>query len=79
MLILKIGALLCHTVGLKHFPNGKTVGVLAGASIVFFAYVGFDAVSTAAEDAINPQRDLPKGIINSLLFCTIIYIIVAAL
>ena len=60
-------------------PNGKTVGVLAGASIVFFAYVGFDAVSTAAEEAINPQRDLPKGIINSLVFCTIIYIIVAAL
>jgi APA family basic amino acid/polyamine antiporter len=55
------------------------VGVLAGASIVFFAYVGFDAVSTAAEEAINPQRDLPKGIINSLVFCTIIYIIVAAL
>ena len=60
-------------------PNGKTVGVLAGASIVFFAYVGFDAVSTAAEEAINPQRDLPKGIINSLIFCTIIYVIVAAL
>jgi APA family basic amino acid/polyamine antiporter len=60
-------------------PSGKTVGVLAGASIVFFAYVGFDAVSTAAEEAINPQRDLPKGIINSLVFCTIIYIIVAAL
>jgi len=60
-------------------PSGKTVGVLAGASIVFFAYVGFDAVSTAAEEAINPQRDLPKGIINSLIFCTIIYIIVAAL
>ena len=60
-------------------PSGKTVGVLAGASIVFFAYVGFDAVSTAAEEAINPQRDLPKGIINSLEFCTIIYIIVAAL
>ena len=60
-------------------PSGKTVGVLAGASIVFFAYVGFDAVSTAAEEAINPQRDLPKGIINSLIFCTIIYVIVAAL
>ena len=60
-------------------PSGKTVGVLAGASIVFFAYVGFDAVSTAAEEAINPQRDLPIGIIGSLVFCTIIYIIVAAL
>ena len=60
-------------------PSGKTVGVLAGASIVFFAYIGFDAVSTAAEEAINPQKDLPIGIIGSLIFCTLIYIIVAAL
>lgn len=60
-------------------PSGKTVGVLAGASIVFFAYIGFDAVSTAAEESINPQRDLPIGIIGSLVFCTLIYIIVAAL
>ncbi len=60
-------------------PDGKTVGVLAGASIVFFAYVGFDAVSTAAEEAINPQRDLPRGIIGSLAFCTVIYIIVSLL
>ncbi len=59
--------------------NGKTVGVLAGASVVFFAYIGFDAVSTAVEEARNPQRDVPKGIIYSLVFCTIIYIIVAAL
>ena len=60
-------------------PSGKTVGVLAGASIVFFAYIGFDAVSTAAEEAINPQRDLPIGIIGSLIFCTLIYISVSAL
>jgi APA family basic amino acid/polyamine antiporter len=60
-------------------PDGKTVGVLAGASLVFFAYVGFDAVSTAVEEASNPQRDVPKGIIYSLLFCTIIYIIVSGL
>ncbi len=60
-------------------PNGKTTGVLAGASIVFFAYVGFDAVSTAAEEAQNPQRDLPFGIIASLLFCTVVYIIVSGL
>ncbi len=60
-------------------PSGKTVGVLAGASIVFFAYIGFDAVSTAAEEAINPKKDLPVGIISSLIFCTIIYIIVSAL
>lgn len=60
-------------------PDGKTTGVLAGASIVFFAYVGFDAVSTAAEEANNPQRDLPFGIVASLLFCTIIYILVSGL
>lgn len=59
--------------------NGKNVGVLAGASLVFFAYFGFDAVSTAAEEAENPQRDLPIGLIVSLSFCTIIYIIVSAL
>ena len=60
-------------------PDGKTIGVLAGASIVFFAYVGFDAVSTAVEEAQHPQKDIPFGIITSLLFCTTIYIIVSAL
>ena len=60
-------------------PDGKTSGVLAGASIVFFAYVGFDAVSTAAEEAKNPQRDLPFGIVTSLGFCTVIYILVSGL
>lgn len=59
--------------------DGKTVGVLAGASIVFFAYVGFDAVSTAVEEARNPQRDVPVGILSSLAFCTIIYILVSGL
>ncbi len=52
---------------------------MKGASIIFFAYIGFDAVSTAAEEAINPQRDLPRGIIGSLILCTILYIIVAGL
>jgi len=60
-------------------PEGKPVGVLAGAAMVFFAYVGFDAVSTAAEEAKNPQRDVPIGIIASLVFCTIIYIVVSGL
>jgi len=60
-------------------PDGKTTGVLAGASLVFFAYVGFDAVSTAAEEAKDPQRDLPFGIVTSLAFCTVIYIIVSGL
>jgi APA family basic amino acid/polyamine antiporter len=54
-------------------------GVVNGASLIFFAYVGFDAVSTAAEEAINPQRDLPRGILGSLLICTIVYIIVGGL
>ncbi|MEQ1555446.1 MAG: amino acid permease [Gallionella sp.] len=60
-------------------PDGSTTGVLAGASLVFFAYVGFDAVSTAVEEAKNPQRDVPIGIIASLAFCTVIYIIVSGL
>ncbi len=59
--------------------NGKNIGILAGASLVFFAYFGFDAVSTAAEEAKNPQRDLPIGLLASLVFCTLIYIIVSAL
>lgn len=57
--------------------GGHTVGVLAGASLVFFAYVGFDAVSTAVEETRNPQRDVPIGILSSLVFCTLIYIIVS--
>lgn len=55
------------------------LGVVKGAAIIFFAYIGFDAVSTAAEEAISPQRDLPIGIIGSLLVCTLIYILVAGL
>ncbi len=54
-------------------------GVTTGAGVVFFAYIGFDAVSTAAQEAKNPQRDMPIGIIASLLICTVLYIIVAAI
>ena len=57
-------------------PNGFK-GVMAGVSAVFFAYIGFDAVSTLAEESKNPQRDLPKGMIYSLVVCTIVYIILA--
>lgn len=53
-------------------------GILTGAAVIFFAYVGFDAVSTAAQEAKNPQRDMPIGIIGSLLICTILYVLVAA-
>ena len=58
-------------------PNGWA-GIQAGAAIVFFAYIGFDAVSTVAEEVKNPKRDLPIGIIGSLIICTIVYIVVAA-
>ena len=54
-------------------------GVVAGAAIVFFAYIGFDAVSTAAQEAKNPQRDMPIGILGSLVICTVLYIVVAAI
>jgi len=59
--------------------GSRPIGVLAGASIVFFAYVGFDAVSTAVEEAYNPQRDIPIGILAALIFCTLVYVIVSAL
>lgn len=52
-------------------------GVLTGAGVIFFAYIGFDAVSTAAQEAINPKRDVPIGIIASLIVCTVLYILVA--
>lgn len=54
-------------------------GVFQGASIIFFAYIGFDAVSTAAEEVKNPQKDIPKGIIASLIICTVLYIVVSAI
>ena len=54
-------------------------GVVSGAGVVFFAYIGFDAVSTAAQEAKNPQRDMPIGIIGSLLICTVLYILVSGI
>jgi APA family basic amino acid/polyamine antiporter len=61
----------------SYAPNGFA-GIGAGAAYIFFAYIGFDAVSTTAQEAKNPQRDLPIGIIASLVICTILYISVAA-
>lgn len=60
-----------------HFGEFGWSGVLRGAGIIFFAYIGFDAVSTAAQEARNPQRDMPIGILGSLVICTILYILVA--
>jgi APA family basic amino acid/polyamine antiporter len=59
--------------------NGQVAGMLAGAAMIFFAYIGFDAVSTQSEEARNPQRDVPIGIIASLIICTILYIAVASI
>ena len=58
-------------------PNGFT-GIHQGAAIVFFAYIGFDAISTAAEETIDPQRNLPRGILGGLAICTFIYVVVGA-
>ena len=52
-------------------------GIMKGVSAVFFAYIGFDAISTTAEECKNPQRDLPKGMINSLIICTVVYVLLA--
>ena len=57
---------------------GTGVGAVGAAATIFFAYVGFDAVSTAAEETKNPQRNVPIGLVGSLLFCTVFYILVAA-
>ncbi|MBT9329942.1 amino acid permease [Paracidobacterium acidisoli] len=62
-----------------HFGAFGWSGIMRGASVVFFAYIGFDAVSTAAQESRNPQRDLPFGILGSLVLCTLLYIIVAGL
>jgi basic amino acid/polyamine antiporter, APA family len=59
------------------FAPGGWKGIMGGAAIIFFAYIGFDAVSTAAEEARNPARDVPIGIIGSLVICTLIYVVVA--
>ena len=57
-------------------PNGFS-GVMTGAAIVFFTYIGFDSVSTAAEECRNPQRDMPFGILMTLFICTLLYVSVA--
>src|SRR4051812_45700436 len=87
MVVIKLIALaLFIGVGVTHLtpanyhpfaPNGFT-GIHQGAAIVFFAYIGFDAISTAAEETRDPQRNLPIGILGGLAICTVIYVIVGA-
>jgi APA family basic amino acid/polyamine antiporter len=78
LFFLAVGAFAVDTANWTPFmPNGFA-GVGAAAAIIFFAYIGFDAVSTTAEEACNPQRDVPIGILASLGICTVLYIAVAA-
>ena len=71
-------SLFGHPVAGQTGLGGEPLGMLAGAAIIFFAYIGFDSLSTHAEEARNPQRDVPIGIITSLILCTVLYIAVAA-
>jgi len=76
-LFLVVGGMLTHRGNWVPFaPNGFG-GIVTGGAIVFFTYIGFDSVSTAAEEARNPQRDIPFGIIASLIVCTVLYVGVA--
>ncbi len=77
VIVIALGAFYVKPINWHPFmPNGVT-GILKGTAAVFFAYIGFDAISTTAEECKNPQRDLPRGMIYSLIICTIIYVLVA--
>ncbi|PYU33265.1 MAG: amino acid permease, partial [Acidobacteria bacterium] len=74
---LVVGGMLVNPANWKPFAPSGFGGIVTGGAIVFFTYIGFDSVSTAAEECRNPQRDLPFGIIASLIVCTVLYIGVA--
>ena len=75
--VIAVGAAYVNTANWQPFLPYGFSGVLKGSAYIFFAYIGFDSVSTHAEEARNPQRDVPIGIIASLLICTVLYILVA--
>lgn len=76
-LVIVLGAYYVNPANWSPFtPNGFS-GIMKGVSAVFFAYIGFDAISTTAEECKNPQRDLPRGMIYSLIICTILYVLLA--
>ncbi|WP_448104664.1 amino acid permease [Pedobacter panaciterrae] len=77
LLVLAVGVFYVDTGNWNPFaPNGVS-GVLKGVSAVFFAYIGFDAISTTAEECRNPQRDLPRGMMWAIIICTILYVAIA--
>jgi APA family basic amino acid/polyamine antiporter len=71
-----LGATAFDSGNLEPFSTGGFTGIVDGAALIFFAYIGFDAVSTASEEVKDPQRDMPRGIIGSLLIVTVLYILV---
>ena len=77
LVIIGIGAVYINPHNWSPFAPNGLAGVLKGVSGVFFAYIGFDAISTTAEECKNPRRDLPRAIIYALVICTILYIIVS--
>ena len=77
LLVIAVGVFYVDTANWDPFaPNGVN-GVLKGVSAVFFAYIGFDAISTTAEECKNPQRDLPRGMMWAIIICTVLYVIIA--
>lgn len=77
LLVIAVGVFYVDTANWDPFaPNGVS-GVLKGVSAVFFAYIGFDAISTTAEECKNPQRDLPRGMMWAIIICTILYVVIA--
>lgn len=77
LLVLSVGIFYVDTKNWNPFaPNGVS-GILKGVSAVFFAYIGFDAISTTAEECKNPQRDLPRGMMWAIIICTILYVAIA--
>jgi APA family basic amino acid/polyamine antiporter len=78
-LFIVLGITHIHAANYHPFLPFGFHGVLTGAAIVFFAYIGFDAVTTMSEECREPQRDVPRGVIGSLLVCTVLYLVVAAI
>lgn len=77
LLVIVVGAFYVNTGNWSPFAPEGFSGVMKGVSAVFFAFIGFDAISTTAEECENPQRDLPRSIIYSLIICTILYVAIA--
>jgi amino acid transporter len=76
-LVIVLGSFYVKPANWSPFAPNGLAGVLKGVSAVFFAYIGFDAISTTAEECKDPQRDLPRGMIYSLIICTVLYVLIA--